>query len=324
MYNLGFGNSVCVREAFLDNYLQNPVYFSKDELLKMDYPNHFGDPELVEITKKVIKRQTGNDFFYVFLTNGATGAIKVALDAYRKIGFKDCVTRPAPYYLRYPDIIKSSGLGHFTTRNNNHNVYLLDVPSNPLSLTDYGPTNGFGDEVIVDGVYMNNVYAPFVKPYLDTGYCLVGSYSKLLGINGVRVGWLATNHMIMAEHFKTSVIANYCGISVPSTELLKNIMVGLNWEKFERSARMKLDYNREEFSKLERFFDGTPVSDIGMFYYTGMDEKAQQLFEKAKINWTKGSLLGTNDSYARFNLGQSNKVVEDAVEAVFKADRRRK
>lgn len=321
VFNLGWGNSVAVREAFLNTYHGNPMVLAREELMKFDYPTHEGDPNLVEITKKVVLRQTGKEYKHLFLVNGATGGCMIAMRAYNQMGMDFCMTRQAPFYVRYPKMIESSGLKQIQETPRypiDKTVILLDLPSNPLGVSSQiGPV---GVPVIIDGVYLSRVYAP-VFHGLPPHTTMIGSYSKLLGINGIRIGWLATDDDLLAQRFGELVTSEYCGLSTASTDILKHTLEGFNWDNFEASARFKLDCNREEFSKLEKFFGNTPVSNIGMFYYGPMDKKAQEIFTKANVTWTKGSTLGTDDGFARFNLGQSNDIIEQAVIAVLKADR---
>jgi aspartate/methionine/tyrosine aminotransferase len=321
-FNLGWGNSVAVREAFLNTYQGNMIVFSYDRLMNMDYPTHEGDPALVELTKQVVKRQTGQDYKHLFLVNGATGGVVIALRAYAQQGYEFAMTRKAPFYVRYPKMVEASGLKHieFTHRYPIlKTCFLLDLPSNPLGLQDELAIPGAPQ--ILDGVYYNNVYMPWRPISLPMHKTMIGSYSKLLGINGIRVGWLATNDDELAVQYAQLVTSEYCGLSQASTDILKIALHGYDWDLFEQSARFKLDCNREEFSKLEKYFGDTPVRDVGMFFYGPMDSTAQALFTKAGISWTPGSSMGTNDSFARFNLGQSNAVIRDAVAAVLKADR---
>lgn len=323
-FDLGWGNSVAVREAFLNTYHGNPMVLAKEELMGFDYPTHEGDPELVGITRKVIERQTGRNYKHVFLVNGATGGCVIGLRAYSQMGYEFCLTRKAPFYVRYPKMIEAGGVkqiqqGHPVWENKV--VTLLDLPSNPLGLNT--PIDLLTQTpVLIDGVYYSNVYMPFRPLALPQHTIMIGSYSKLLGINGVRVGWLATNDDMLAERLKDLVTSEYCGISQASTDLLKHTLQGFEWDRFEASARFKLDCNRSEFELLEKFFDGTSVPSTGMFFYGPMDAKAQEIFTKANVTWTKGSALGTDDGFARFNLGAKTEVIADAVKAVLKADRR--
>src|ERR1700676_2140985 len=109
-YDFGFGNSPCVREAFLEHSLRGPITFGWKELASFDYPRHEGDLELIEITKKVVKRQIGKDYKHVFLTNGATGGVVITLRAYAKRKYWVCHTREAPFYTRYPGMISAGNM----------------------------------------------------------------------------------------------------------------------------------------------------------------------------------------------------------------------
>ena len=322
--DLGWGNSVAVRDAFVGTYHGKSKVFSSEDLRDFDYPNHEGDVELVEITRSVIKRQTNLEYKHVFIVNGATGGCVIAMRAYKQKGFDSCSTRKAPYYVRYPKMVESSGLRHTIQgqlyQDPKTTVAMVDMPSNPLGLIE---TNIYpGTPVVLDGVYLNRVYMGIIPDL--SGYkheAMIGSYSKLLGINGIRLGWLATNDDLLAERFSELITSEYCGLSTASTDILKYTLRDFNWDIFEATARFKLDCNRADWSRLERFFDGTPVLPVGMFYYSSMDKKAQELFQKAGVSWTKGSAMGTDDGFARFNIGASNENIANAVKAIIKADK---
>lgn len=326
-YDLGFGNSVCIRQAFLDTIRNEMIVFTHDTLSKFDYPDRYGDPELIEITRKVIKRQTGIDKRHVFLTNGATGAVTIALRAFKQRGKTICYTRKAPWYLRYPAMINAADLIHLNETHGvdaSEGVVLLDVPSNPEGLIS-GLPHSITAPMVLDAVYLNNVYLSaayrkFLPIYSHD--VLAGSYSKLLGLNGLRIGWIATNDDLLADRIKNLIVGEYCGLSVASTEILKNVLFNFNWDLFEKIAQMSLDLNRENWSRLERFFGQRPVNDSGMFYYGPTDEKCRKLLEKAGISYTKGSELGTDDNWGRFNLGQDVDLIRKAVSRVLLEDKR--
>jgi aspartate/methionine/tyrosine aminotransferase len=150
---------------------------------------------------------------------------------------------------------------------------------------------------------------------------LVGSYSKLLGMNGIRIGWIATNDDMLAERIKDLVTAEYCGLSSSSTQIVKSALQDFDWDSFEIGARMRLDYNRQQFTRLEKFFQGAKVGPNGMFFYGPMDEKCQELMRKCGVLWTSGTDLGTSEDFGRFNLGQDTQVVKKVVEEVLKTDK---
>lgn len=322
-FNLAWGHSVAVRQAFLETYHGNMIVFSHDALMKFDYPTHEGDAELVEITRNVIRRQVGRSYKHVLLTNGATGGVVISLRAYFEQGKSWCLTRKAPFYVRYPDMIAASGLtqvdesGYLPDEINT--VVLVDIPSNPLGIRT--PIEWYPSmPTILDGVYYSPIYMPRLE-HLPEHDVMVGSYSKLLGLNGIRIGWIATDDSLLYERLKVLVASEYCGLSIPSTEIIKNTLFEFNWDQFERSAKSRLDCNREEWSKLERFFGGTEVVPVGMFYYAPMDRKCKSLMEESNVIWTKGSDLGTHDGFGRFNLGQDPALIKRAVQEILIQDR---
>src|SRR5574337_665649 len=159
-FDLGFGNSLAVREAFMETVGEPYGGYSIDfdDLMKMDYPTHEGDEDLVAITKQVIRRQIGNSYCHVFITNGATGGVVIALRAYREQG-RDCArTREAPWYGRYPGMIKAAGMRHASPFYEPNAVILLNLPGNPTASLDE-IYNAHNYPVILDAVYFNNVYA---------------------------------------------------------------------------------------------------------------------------------------------------------------------
>lgn len=328
-FNLGWGESVAVRDAFLETLSGAPIEFDLDVLSKMGYPKHEGDPALVELTKKIIKRQTGNDYQYVLITNGATGGVTISLRACHTLGSNECVTDPAPYFRLYPDMIASSGLRHSmgdpTPEAYGPITRLIDSPSNPLGRFSDAKKR-LNSIVIWDTVYFNRVYcSPDIKYPQPQHDILVGSYSKFTGLNGLRVGWIATNDGLLYERLKILVTAEYCGISSASTRIIMETagkFTEKHWESFERGANFWLDYNRGEWSKLEKFFGNVSVLPVGMFYYAPIDKHCKKLLEKSNIIWSPGGQLGTSDDFGRFNVGQDSRLIKEAVKAVLKNDKR--
>jgi aspartate/methionine/tyrosine aminotransferase len=325
-FDLSFGNSVAVRQAFSETITAN-VAFTPDDMLKMNYPVHNGDPELVYLTKKIIWRQMGNTYKHVFITNGATGADVIALRAYRQKGIKCCRIRPAPYYTRFPGMIEAAGMfqwqEHFDEVNRglkNVSVLLLDLPANPTG-TWKSEINFHSGPIILDAVYSNNVYCGKGLRIDHPHDILTGSFSKLLGINGIRLGWIATNDDLMADRIAKLITAEYCGLSVPSMNLLKCYLKDFDWEKFEGLSNKYLDANRTEVSKLEKYFGNEPVPKVGMFYYAPTDKLCCKLLDRAGIIYTKGSLMGTSDDFGRLNIGQDITLTTNAVKAVLKIDK---
>lgn len=327
-YNLGWGNSVAVRSAFLDTVTVRPITFGLKELEGMDYPPHEGDLALIDVTRRVIERQVGLSYHHILLTNGAAGGCTLALRAYHQKGYDSAFTRSSPYFPIYPAMIESAGLKHVTEGDDrlqgDRPVALIDSPTNPHGLIVSG---SISMPTIWDAVYHSRVYTSGIYKPMDCEV-LVGSYSKLLGLNGLRTGWVATNDPLLYERLKSLVTAEYCGLSSASTSILLTLLSQFKnddwWESFEGQARDNLDYNRGEWSKIEKFFGGMSTSPNGMFYYSYMDKACKKLMTKSNVVWTTGSSCGHNDDFGRFNLGQDNRLVRDAVREILKNDVRKK
>jgi aspartate/methionine/tyrosine aminotransferase len=323
-FDLTWGQSVCVRDAFTETLTGAPVIFGLKELDQMDYPKHEGNEELVELTRKVIERQTEHKYRYILLTNGATGGVTIALRAYRQSSYNVAFTRTPPYFSIYPSMIEAAGFKRHAYEGDkkfegDNPVALIDSPTNPHGIFIQGRI--FTDPIIWDAVYHNRVYAEPIMLRYPGHDVVVGSYSKLLGINGIRVGWIATDDLFIYDKMARLVTAEYCGLSHASSVILLDLLKNFHWDSFEQNARYRLNCNREEWSKLEKFFEGQPVSPVGMFYYARMDKSCKKLMKKAGVLWMPGTSLRTDDSHGRFNLGQDNKLIKNAVKSVLKADK---
>lgn len=246
--------------------------------------------------------------------------------AYAQKGYKTALTRMTPYFPVYPAMVESAGLIHSDMRyyqQSKKPIALIDSPSNPEGdITDFGALAH--TPVIWDAVYHSNVYT-YRKFGPITHDVVVGSYSNLLGLNGLRTGWIATDDYLLFERLKNVVSAEYCGLSSASDAILLEVLKDYKdpkfWDLFEFRARRNLDSNREEWSKLERYF-AFAIPSNGMFHYTPMDAQCKALMQKSNIEWTSGHSLGTDDNYGRFNIGQDCKIVRAAVKEVLKNDRR--
>lgn len=329
--DLTWGEAVVIRQAFLEQVKDLPISFGSEELQSMDYTPFSGDERLIEETKKVIKRLTGSTYKHIFITNGAAGGCTIALRAYSRSGrCVGAITNPPPFFSLYPSMIHSAGLRHVTSQKNYEGewryVVLLDSPSNPSGEIPSVPSWAITEDIIWDAPYHSPAYMSLTLPPPPHDV-MVGSYSKLTGLNGLRLGWIATDDDHLAGIVEKLVGAEYCGLSRPSLVILLNILDEFNkdfdhcWGTFERSAKAKLDLNRGEWSKLEKYFHGTTVPINGMFYYAHIDQACKKLLDKAGVLYQVGSKCGTSDDFGRFNIGQDPKLVMAAVKAVLKADK---
>lgn len=327
MFDLMWGESVCVRKALCDTLPRSfGSTIDKYGLMEFKYPKHEGDPGLVEVTKVIIERQTGLKPKHVFIVNGATGGIVTALRAYFQHGFKYCLTDRPPYFSLYPDMIKNSGLIHlnqdFARAGNAGKVLLIDSPANPTGVvTEVTKSEDSDVEIVWDAVYHNRVYTISNNLPIPSHDIMVGSYSKLLGLNGIRMGWVATDDDELAKTLGQVITAEYVGLSYASTNLLLDVMSNMDWNQFEIEAKEALMRNKAEWKKVIKYFGNQEVPLNGMFYYSYLDNAAKELLEAAGVQYMPGSAMGATDDYGRFNLGQDCAVIEDAVKSILETDK---
>jgi aspartate/methionine/tyrosine aminotransferase len=328
-YNLVWGESVVVRNRFLESTRGIPIKFGLKELSEMDYTPFNGDVRLISETAKVIKTHTGLSYKHIFLTNGASGGCTIALRAYAQLGKKDCIVNPPPFFPLYPSMAKAAGLNLVTQDctgyGYKHSVVLLDSPANPSGNIIGSPSWAFDAPVVWDAVYHNAAYARILtNPPPHT--VMVGSFSKLTGLNGLRLGWIATNDDVLADKIGMLIAPEYCGLSKPSKMILLTLLDQFNsdpeyfWREFECNARYWLDLNCEEWSKVEKYFGDTPGPINGMFYYAPVDAACARLLQKANVLYLSGSKCGTTDDFGRFNIGQDTSVIKNAVKSILKKD----
>lgn len=327
--DLAWGHSICVRKAFVESIHPFLVYFNSYDVLKMDYTDHSGDLELIDMTRDIVERQVGIKYKHIFLTNGATGGLSIVLTSLKLLGNKEVVTNFAPFFRMYPDIIENCGLKH--SQSNDFklcepSLVLLDNPANPtgrLYLGDPTVSNELLNphKVIFDSVYYSKTYLPKIGAIVPKHDINVGSYSKMTGVNGIRIGYVALNDDILATAIESVVAATYCGLSHPQYTVTKYLVKNVDWDMFELKSKSNLDNNRSEWSKLEKYFGDHKVNDCGMFYWAPADKSCKDLLDRAGVTYFLGSKLYHNDDFVRINIGQDMEVVRDAVKAIIAEDK---
>ena len=315
MFSFGWGNSVAVREALL---LKNGPWFSSlKELEAMDYPPNEGLPELIALTKKLTKEHYFGDFKYVAVTGGAHHAIATILRAFRSEFISASIGKT--HFSFYPRLIEKENYTIFTDNVVGKKILnIIDSPSNPKGfLTTYDSI--LSDNILWDAVYNNGIFnkLPGINPGNNSRF-FVGSFSKFTGLNGIRLGWIGCNSLEDFNKIHTEIVNDTLGISVPSQNLMIDILKDVDIDDFVLRAAAKIDNNRGEMLKLEKFLQ-VPVPVNGMFYLGKMDKDATSLFKKAGVDYIEGSTCGA-PGYGRLNLAQNNNYTKEMVKAVLLSD----
>ena len=310
--NLGWGYPVCVKEVL--NSLYTPKLITSS-IMDMDYPPYEGKERLTTHIKAITGKK------YIITTNGATQAINIVLRALKKSENKSIVVTNKHGFPYYPDMINKAGLIQQIVTSDQLSdkvINLVDMPSNP-----YGIVHEIKDpfnNTIWDAVYNSKVYLNSSFPKIIESRVEVGSVSKMLGITGARIGWIATDNEKDYNLFFEEVKLENCGFSVLSQDLVTDILDKIDLDLFMTIAQGKVNNNREEFLKLSSFFDNQNIPEDGMFYVVSVDHKGLQIIDKSNVTYI--TLENENNGkLIRFNLAQNNDLTKKAISAIIASDK---
>ena len=314
-YDFGWGNPYFLLDILSNHY----VGFSTPDIHKFTYGPYEGLPGLIEETHKTIKSTTGHSYKHILITNGASNGINMLLRELKSRGVTTIHTTKYGYP-SYEMMISRAGLDRVRDLNSvppnivfapTRHVRLIDSPENPMGEQFVG-----GDENadIWDGVYHNNIYTRHLLTQPRHRY-FVGSYTKLLGIAGARVGFIATDDTQMYHDLLAQSHNELCGVSRPSQELLVDILKKVDLFHFMNEGERYLGYNKEEFQKIEYLFDGQPVNEVGMFYCAKADPKVIDLLDKVGVSYVQ-----LDSDTIRLSMGQYKDVTKNGIRAILKKD----
>lgn len=309
MFDLGFGDSYLLRDL-LFTYL-NPSGYVQAFLKKENLGYGYDESKIRNYVKDLLRDFTGTNYNSVILTHGGTGGV---LASVRGMGHKIGKFDPV-HYIYYPEIFKNCNVFYSET---DAQFMLTSSPNNPTG--DLSSGEVFNGDVIWDAVYHTPAYMPrSLLKEKPNHSVVVGSFSKLVGLNGVRIGYVATNDHILANKIAKYSEIETLGLSNPSLALLNNVVDRVDINLFSDDAGRLMDDNREEMLKIEHLF-GSYVPETGMFYFAKIDPKVIQILDKAQIKYIEGSLCG-DPQRIRLSLGQTRDITKKAVEAILKADK---
>jgi aspartate/methionine/tyrosine aminotransferase len=316
-WDMGWGNPYFLIDILSSLYVGG-VHPSVHD---MTYGPYEGNEKLIEQTHEVILKTTGQKYKHILITNGASGAINLILRRFKAKGGERVYTTQYGYP-SYDSFIERAGLERVRDLslcpiqiaiNDNANIRLIDSPENPMG-TQYVIGNSGVD--IWDGVYNSPIYTKWMRMIPGHRF-MVGSYSKLLGVAGARIGFIATNDPLAYEDLKIECKAEYTGVSKPSQSMISDILHSIDLEDFMNLGNRSLCCNREEFAKIEYLFDGQAVNEVGMFYCVKADPKAVKTLDKVGIGYVR-----LDDETIRLSMGQTRFVVTNAIKDILKEDRK--
>jgi aspartate/methionine/tyrosine aminotransferase len=194
-----------------------------------------------------------------------------------------------------------------------YGVRLIDSPENPTGKQYIG---GESDRDVWDGVYHNAIYTK-ARHLQPRHKYFVGSYSKLLGIAGARIGFIATNDTLAYEGLLIESRNEMTGISRPSQDMVVDILQKIDLDLFMDRGFQDLCYNKEEFQKIEYLFDGQEVNQVGMFYCAKVHPSARNLLDRVGVEYVM-----LDEETIRLSMGQTKQIVKDGIKSILKEDKK--
>jgi aspartate/methionine/tyrosine aminotransferase len=312
-YNLAVGEPVFLQQAMGD--------LSKYHLTPPDmrYPPFAGTPSLLA----VLHRFHDGRYTHFIVTVGAKQALVAAMYALSQEMQTNRVYTRAPYWPSYPTLVKSLGLEHRTTKSRPvaKDIVVNTAPNNP----DGSCYTGSCD--IWDAAYAHPVYG-FMEEHeilLPTPRIAVYSAAKLLGLSGLRIGWLATNDANLARLAGEYVEKATSGVSTLDQYALEGILAAANtgalWPKYQK-ARATLIKNAgtywEALGPHLASDRGAWSNTMGMFAW--FTPKEPLLFGEAlalsKVKLIPGPACGGLPDYYRMSLGHDPVHTQEALSAL--------
>lgn len=330
-HDFGWGDTRGIRQIF-KRHSTFDVNIPQD-LTQFGYPPHEGNADLIVEVRKLILDLTGHEYKHILITNGATHALNAFVSAKKDENVKSLVTRNL-YFSFYPKIAENHGLEHtfrhpeFDGIVYSNEIGIVDSPSNPQGILT--GDRGNDRNIVWDAAYHTPTYCgiirdgklqcPNIRPRHEA---MVGSLNKLTGINGLRVGWLATDNYNLYRAAFFYVEADLCGVSAPSQDYATKILKTVDLPAFYAETKGLLDNNRTELERLSYLFGGQPIFPYGMFALFEVDSGLRSLFRKAGVQFMDGKNIGDveRDS-VRINLANSNNDTRRMVNDIIKADSR--
>lgn len=314
---LGWGEPVVCREV-LDQLYTPPLDLIK--IKTMEYAADDGDPELIAEVQNYLQKTCGRTYKHIIITSGTTPSINIVLRVLKRFEGIKLVNTHNHYFPYYPEIIKKNGLAHVGNfkLTGTDRVNLIDMPSNP---TGSMSQSAFNYNTIWDSVYYNPVFINSPRLTIKPHRVNVGSLSKVFGLTGLRIGYIATDSDLDYKRFSDENLYESCTVSVPSQELAKDLLEKIAYNAFFQMANRAVNNNREVLNKISYLFDGQNVQNNGMFYAAYANDKALQIIDKALVNYVVLSDKG-RDKFVRLNLGQNNRLTEKAVSQILRTDRK--
>jgi aspartate/methionine/tyrosine aminotransferase len=316
--NFGWGYAPLIKDILFDNYI-DPNSLILD---KWEYPPGDGVESLKDAVRELLSRDymANHRYEHIYITNGAEGALNALLRLFSRKYDRAQIEFSTPCFAHYFTMAERAGLKVYKRGSVlSPLLHLIDSPSNPEGKLRES-FNPAAWEVILDAVYDSPVYRGIFPINKVAHDYYVGSFNKTFGLTGMRIGWIATDRDDSIEDIKEELYNENLGLSTLSQGVTEQILNRFTPEgafRFMRHAALAIDYNREEYTKIEKY-SSLPVPKYGMFWYMEVEESFKKLLDKLECSYIAGPTMGGSENHIRLSLVQRNELTKHLTKDILK------
>lgn len=300
--NLAVGEPIFLQNCLYDNTPFLDRLNTSLNLSDTTYPPFGGQADLINL----IKKNVAPNYEHIIITNGAKQGILAAFYAAKEVMKINSVSHKAPYWPSYPTLAKQIGLNFNTQDGRDMCAHCITTPNNPDGTQDFDPGMTY---YLWDAAYAHEVYG--YKGISPKHQVAVFSCAKMLGVSGLRIGFVATNNDELAQAMAYYVEISTSGVSIASQLMLSKLLEAHEFLKRDSSelygnARQCLLNNVNTFDRFVRPYCNK-VSDLrsGMFaWFQPTDlQRFSLAIAAAKIKLVTGEACGGLPDHFRMSLG---------------------
>lgn len=322
--DVSVGEPHIVKEKLLNVFSVNPYELPPN--VSYEYPTPTGYKPLIQLLEEKHKAP-------VIITNGAKQALGACFYALRQMG-KTSMGMKLPYWALIPPLAKMHGMNCVTYGPDTllgeepwgFDSYLLLAPNNPDGYCPHADDCKLlaarlkerNIPLIHDAAYYTHVYLPGSHPLPAFGDVQIFSISKMLGLSGLRLGYVVCHNLEFYKLIQQYMEAMTVGVSIVSQVFLHDLMHRMRGyptlsESFEGMSSMALTDAKRIIKQVDSDVLQVPQNieeTPGMFGWFKIGPAAN--FDKSKINIIAGSLFG-GTGMVRMNLAFSASTMEEIV-----------
>ena len=316
----------------------------------------YSDSKGISLLRELIAKELNEKYLYSFskenilITTGAISAVYLSLLNSLNIGGEVLVPWPAYFsYVKQIELIRAKQVFFDCFQKSNFDILeeikqrislktkaiILCTPNNPtgkiISASDISKIASFCKNnnivLIVDETYSNLIYQnndnDNFKQFFEN-IILVKSFSKDLGVSGLRVGYICAEKNIVNKIAPTAETLAICPPTLSQEILLKTLQKGI-FNSLVDSQRNYLSENLNlicsYLDELRGYFD-YDKPEGGMFIFAklvrndGDDQKfCQDLLETTGVLISPGSKFSA-PGYVRFSFGAKKEEIQEAFKRI--------